>query len=101
MAPAVTEMKVQCKNCLPEEGIELPDFTQSDKESLTEMKLESPVKTVKLLMNDYKLSQRDSKYIVTHINKEYGKCNRCNFNKLDQEYLNCPKCGALNFNWRL
>lgn len=94
-------MKVQCKNCLPKEGIEIPDFTQSDKNRMSEMKLESPIKTVKCLMDDYGLSHRDAKYIVTHINETYGKCNRCDFNNLDREYLTCPKCGAMNFNWNL
>jgi hypothetical protein len=92
-------MKVQCKNCLPKEGIDIPEFTQTDKNRLLEMKLESPIKNVKFLMDDYKLSHLESKYISTHINDTYGKCSRCDFDNLDQEYLNCPKCGALNFNW--
>jgi hypothetical protein len=92
-------MKVQCKNCLPKEGIEVPEFSQFDKNRLLEMKFESPIKTVKCLIDDYKLSHRDAKYIVTHINESSGKCNHCSFSKLDREYIICPKCGALNFNW--
>ena len=92
-------MKVQCKNCIPKEGLEIPEFTQSDKKRLIEMNLESSIKAVKLLIDDFKLRHRDAKYVVAHINERYGKCNRCNFDKLDGEYLNCPKCGALNFNW--
>lgn len=94
-------MKVQCKKCLPKEGIDVPEFNQLDKKRLSELKLESPMKAIKLLIDDFKLSHRDAKYIVLHMNKLYGKCNRCNFDKLDREYLNCPKCGALNFNWNL
>ena len=52
-------------------------------------------------MDDYKLSHLESKYITTHINESYGKCNRCDFNELNEEYLNYPKCGALNFNWKI
>ena len=92
-------MKVRCKNCLPTEGVEVPDFTQSDKKKLSDLILESSIKAVKILIDDFKLNPRDAKYIVTHINKKYGKCNQCNFDKLDREYMNCPKCGALNFNW--
>jgi hypothetical protein len=92
-------MKVQCKNCLPKEGIDIPEFTQSDKTRLIKMKQESPIKTVKCLMDDYKLSHLESKYITSHINETYGKCNRCDFDNLNQENLNCPKCGALNLNW--
>lgn len=92
-------MRVQCKKCSPQEGIELPGFTQSDKNRLSGLKGDSPIKTVKCLMEDYGLSHLESKYITTHINNVYGKCNRCDFNELEQEYSNCPKCGALNFNW--
>ena len=94
-------MKVQCKNCLPKEGIEIPEFTESDKNRLSKIKKESSIKTVKYLMDNYKLTHLDSKYITTHINENHGKCNRCNFSELDQEYLNCAKCGALNFNWKV
>ncbi|KXX69121.1 hypothetical protein [Flammeovirga sp. SJP92] len=94
-------MKVQCKNCLPKEGIEVPDFTQSEKTRLLKMKRESTIKTIKCLIDDYKLSHLESKYIALHMNEDYGKCNRCNYNELDQEYLNCPKCGALNLNWQI
>jgi len=52
-------------------------------------------------MNNFKVNHRDAKYIVTHINTEYGRCKRCIFNNLDEEYVKCPKCGALNFNWKI
>ncbi len=94
-------MIVKCKNCFPKEGIEVPVFSQTDKLRLSEMKLESAIRTVKCLMADYKVNHQDAKFIVTHINVSYGKCNRCDFDKLDREYLNCPKCEALNFNWKI
>jgi Zn finger protein HypA/HybF involved in hydrogenase expression len=92
-------MKIQCKNCLPKEGIELPEFSSAEKEYYMKVKEESPIRAVKKLIDEKKLSHRDAKYIVTHINIEYGQCNQCSFNKLDEEYRKCPKCGALNFNW--
>jgi len=94
-------IKVQCKNCLPKEGIEVPAFSGSEKVRLTEMKTESPIKATKWLMENYKASHLEAKYMVTHINIKFGKCNRCNFNELEEEYLNCPKCKALNFNWKI
>jgi len=94
-------MKVKCKNCIPEEGINIPDFTKSEKSQLLKIKKESPIKAVKYLRTNYELSPLESKYITKHINKKYGKCNRCNFDKLSKEYLNCPKCDALNFNWKI
>lgn len=92
-------MKVQCKNCLPKEGIEIPDFSAAEKEQYRKLKEDSPVRAVKELMDEKSLSHRDAKYIVTHINIEYGHCNRCSFSELDEEYGKCPKCGVLNFNW--
>ncbi len=94
-------MKVQCKNCLQNEVVEIPDFTQSEKNGLLELNLKSPLHTVKHLIDNFKVSHRDAKYIVTHINTDYGRCKRCIFDNLDEEYIKCPKCGALNFNWKI
>jgi hypothetical protein len=94
-------MKTQCKNCLPKEGIEVPAFTQIQKKQLFNLTLESSIKTVEILIKTYNFTHRDAKFIVSHINLKYGKCNRCNFDELDKEYVNCPKCKALNLNWKL
>lgn len=94
-------MKVHCKNCLPKEGIEVPDFKQSEKHKLLELALQSPIHCTKYIIDNYNLSHGDAKYITTHINKMYGQCNRCIFDKLNEEYIKCPKCGALNFNWKI
>lgn len=94
-------MKVHCKNCLHNEVVEIPDFTQAEKKELYELNLNSPLQTVKHLIGKFKVKHIDAKYIVTHINKAYGHCNRCSFKNLDEEYTKCPKCGALNFNWKI
>jgi len=93
-------MIVKCKNCLPKEGIDIPDFAISEKSKLIEFTIQSPLHTTNYLIDNVKLSHKDAKYIVTHINKIYGQCNRCKFDQLDEEYISCPKCGALNFNWK-
>ena len=49
----------------------------------------------------YDVQDIDAKFSLMHINKKYGKCNRCNVDFLDEEYIVCPKCRALNFNWKL
>lgn len=92
-------MKVACKNCLPKEGIQIPSFSQREKEKLWLLKNDSPIRTVKRLIEEHSFSHRDAKFIVTHINIKYGKCNRCKSKNLDREYIECPKCGSLNFNW--
>lgn len=94
-------MKVKCKNCLPFGGIEIPEFEQSEKLMLQEMRALSPLKLTKYIIDNFAMSHRDAKYIVAHINKKYGHCNSCNFDNLNEEFMNCPKCGALNFNWRI
>ncbi len=94
-------MNIQCKNCMPKEGIEIPTFAQSDKQQLLEWKKVSPLHAVRQLMEVNQFSHINAKYIITHINTEYGSCNRCNFDSLDQENITCPKCGSFNFNWEL
>lgn len=93
------KMKIQCKNCLPKEGIEIPGFSTTEKEEYRELKEKSPIHAVKKLIAEKNFSHRDAKYLVLHINPEYGQCNRCSFSELEQEYGKCPQCGALNLNW--
>jgi hypothetical protein len=92
-------MKVQCKNCLQEE-IEIPDFNQMEKHKLYLMTIQSPINSTKFIMDNFSLSHKSAKFIVKHINKTYRLCNNCNYDKLDEEFQECPKCGSLNFNWR-
>lgn len=94
-------MIVKCKNCIPKEGIEIPNFNLSEKKQLVEFIIQSPLHSIKFIIENFKLSHRNAKYIVTHINTIYGQCNCCIFDELDEEYINYPKCEALNFNWKL
>lgn len=92
-------MIVKCKYCLPETGIEVPDFSPSEKNSLVDLNKQSPMQTILFIKTNFDLSLEAAKYIVTHINTHYGQCNRCAYNTLDAENTYCPKCGAFNFNW--
>lgn len=65
------------------------------------LRLDSPIHTVKYIIDNFKISPVIAKYITTHINVNNGHCNNCIFDQLDKEYIQCPKCGALNFNWKL
>jgi hypothetical protein len=94
-------MRVHCKYCLPKEGIDLPNFTESDKQRLWQLKFQPPLFAVKELMTVDKMTHRDAKYVVMHINETCGHCNRCSSKDLKGEYINCPTCGALNFNWQV
>ncbi len=93
-------MKVACNKCLPPEGIEIPDFTQAEKKKLLELATQSAMLSIKYITDNYAVSYRDAKFMVNHINKIYGHCNRCKFEKLEGEYITCPKCKALNLNWK-
>lgn len=92
-------MRIQCAKCLPKEGIECPDFSSFEKKKLSEMVENIPLKSIVYLRENYLLSLQDAKYLVMHINKDLGYCNRCNFGGLFGENINCPQCGGFNFNW--
>jgi hypothetical protein len=93
-------MKVKCKNCLPEAGIEMPVFNQSERKNLIQLTKQSPLESTKFIVDNFNLEHHVAKYIVNHINKIYGQCNRCKFNLLSEEYTDCSQCGSLNFNWK-
>ncbi len=94
-------MTIKCKNCLPKNGIAIPEFTELQRSALILLAASTPLKAIKCLMFDFKLNLFEAKYVITHLNKTYGHCNRCSFQKLDEAYINCPKCGSLNFNWKM
>jgi len=94
-------MKKQCLRCDPDQTYNVPFFSNAEKLELLELKKNSPLHTVKALMSKFELAHVDSKFIVSHINIEYRKCHRCSFNRLEEEYMNCPRCKSLNFNWEI
>ena len=90
-------MWIKCKNCIPKEGIEIPAFTNLEKLNLWNMKSKSSILAVKELVDNV-FTHGDAKYIILHINLEYGKCDRCKVDYLNNENVTCPKCKAFNFN---
>ena len=56
---------------------------------------------IKKIRDEYKLSHRDAKIIGSHLNKEYGKCHRCDFDNLQGENIVCPKCKSFNYNLKM
>lgn len=53
---------------------------------------------VKKLRDNFNVNLKEAKGIVVHINKDFGKCIRCNFDQLSEENIECPKCKAFNYN---
>lgn len=94
-------MKIQCKYCLPSEGIDVPEFTPKDKKRLVELKRESGIRTVKFLMHTFGLNHLEAKFITLHINESYCICKKCGDDLAQQEFVHCSKCAALNFNWEV
>lgn len=94
-------MKVQCKKCSPKLEIEIPDFSQSEKQKIFTLRIQSTLQAMKYLIDNFSINDFQAKYILLHTNKTYGLCKRCVFDRLDKEYITCPKCGALNFNWKI
>jgi hypothetical protein len=90
-----------CRRCNTEQVFEVPLFSMNEKIELTNLMQKSAIEIVKHLVDTFKLTHLNAKFIALHINIEYGQCNRCNFNKLDSKYIACPKCKALNFNWNV
>ena len=58
------------------------------------------VVAAKVLMDLNGLNSEDANIIIAHLNKEYGKCCNCDFDQLDDENIECPECGAFNYNLR-
>ena len=77
----------------------MPAFDQIEKLDLLNFKTKSPIMAAKRLMEKHQVSHADSKFIVAHINTEYGQCNRCDYEGLIGEYVECPTCKSFNFNW--
>jgi len=94
-------MKRYCPRC-SNQGSEVPEYSLQQKRALHHLKVSK--KSSELMMKIkslHNLSLMDTKFIYMHINEKYGKCNRCNVDYLKEEYVHCPKCKALNFNWNV
>lgn len=90
-----------CKRCVKRNYL-VPEFTLEEKKTLTELKANNkPLEVIQKIKTLYNVEMIDSKFSLMHINEVYGKCNRCNVDYLQGEYVDCPKCKALNFNWNL
>ncbi|MDH7447830.1 hypothetical protein [Aquimarina sp. 2201CG14-23] len=93
-------MKLSCKKCSKRE-FEVPNFTSEEKKNLSELKANNKLgELIQKIESLYDIESIDAKFSFMHINKKYGKCNRCNVDYLEGEYVECPKCNALNFNWK-
>ena len=57
---------------------------------------EGMVPTIKLIGEITRCHPRDAKATAMHITVTPGKCHRCQNDIIDEEFVDCPHCGALN-----
>lgn len=94
-------MKLICKRCSSKEEFDIPELSTQEKQELWKQKIKSSLYAVKHLLDKNMVSHKNAKFMISHINLEYRQCNRCNFNQLEGEYVTCPTCKSLNFNWKV
>lgn len=87
-----------CKKC----ASEIPELNFSE-EVLLEMRALAAQDmklflVKKLLMDQLGVSHPDAKCIADHLNPKNGECLRCDFKELVGENVECPECGAFNYN---
>lgn len=77
--------------------IELDFSDQQKSEIMRIIEAGKPLEAVRKMMDSYSIDPTKAKGIALHLNK-YGKCIRCNFDKLEAEKIECPKCKSFNYN---
>ena len=88
-----------CQRCVKRD-YQVPEFTMNQKIILTEFKANHKfMEVIDKIRELYKVEMIDAKFSLMHMNTVYGKCNRCKVDYLEGEYVECPKCKSLNFNW--
>ncbi|MCF2875707.1 MULTISPECIES: hypothetical protein [unclassified Tenacibaculum] len=90
-------MKLYCRKCKNEIS-ELNLSEDQKNEVFRLIRYGSKLLAIKHLMNKHNFNHKEAKIIITHLNPEYGKCQRCNFEGLKTQNIDCPKCGAFNYN---
>jgi len=92
-------MKRLCQRCNPQE-FEVPEYNLEQKKLLQKLKKANDFGELQQKISSFhSIRPIDAKFVLMHINRDYGKCNRCRVDNLAGEYVVCPKCKALNFNW--
>ncbi|WP_430411006.1 hypothetical protein [Kordia sp.] len=94
-------MKISCRKCSPNEVFEIPNFSLAEKKLLLEALNVSGLEAIKEMRKLHRITLRNAKFVMTHINIEHKKCNRCAYQLNILEYTSCANCDALNLNWNV
>ena len=93
-------MKSNCKRCRSKiEELNFQEETRLEIWGMVNQDLK--LFAVKKLMDECRMSHKAAKVIVAHLNKEFGRCHRCNFENLTEENIECPKCKSFNYNLKI
>ncbi|MFK7908797.1 MAG: hypothetical protein AB8B69_26950 [Chitinophagales bacterium] len=93
-------MNAKCKKC--QWGIIELNLSEEQKlEILGLINQDLKMFAIKKLYQELNISLKDAKGIVLHLNKDFGKCIRCNFDELSEENIECPKCKAFSYNLKV
>ena len=90
-------MSLSCKRCIGpimELNWSKDEINKFDQD----IKQLGKIRVVKWLMSSKKMGHLQAKSIMAHFNEEYGKCHRCNYDALEGDHVECPKCKSFNYN---
>lgn len=93
-------MKTICKQCKSE----IPELRFSEDQRLEIWGLviqNFKLFAIEKIRDEFQLSLEDAKVIIAHLNKDFGKCHNCNYDGLDEENIECPKCKSFNYNLKI
>lgn len=86
----------KCQNEIPN-----PLLTPAhQKEVLECVRAGTLLQAVYILKSNGYAELKEAKAFVDHICRTYGKCHNCSYDQLKNDYDVCPKCRALNINWK-
>lgn len=86
-----------CNRC----KTEIPELELSEIEKLNLWYIEGMASKITYLKSRRQINLIAVKSFILHLNKEYGKCNRCDKEGLEGERINCPDCQSFNLNWEI
>lgn len=90
-------MKINCNKCKNE--VMTLNFSEEQKLDLyILMQNDLKVFTEKKLIDEFNVDKKVAKIIIQHLNNRNGSCAECEFEELNGEYIECPNCGAFNYN---
>lgn len=81
-------------------AVPVPDFLPEVKKHIAGMAQNAQkIHVVHWLITSEKCTHADAKMFVMHLAENPNHCNRCKNEFMQDEYCNCPKCGAFHICW--